>query len=112
VLALALNPTYKGGWLLKTFGDKVLHASAFTVGSLVWAKALETTRPFRNLWSVVVGAVVALIVGAAIEILQIYVPGRSPDFKDFVADCVGVLPSLVYLTIVGLNRYRKSGRRL
>jgi VanZ family protein len=106
VLILALNPAGNPHWLAKTFSDKVLHAAAFTVGCLLWAKSLEALRPHHRLWAAVVGAVVVLLVGIAIEVLQRYVPSRTCDIKDFWADVVGVLPAVVYLLIS--SRFRRS----
>jgi VanZ family protein len=108
VLALALSPSQNPSWLLKTFGDKVLHGFAFTVGGLLWAKTLESLRPLHRIWAAIVGACVALTVGVAIELLQRYVPGRSCDLLDFWADVIGVLPSVLYM-IVTIRRKPKSG---
>lgn len=99
VLALALSPSQNPSWLLKTFGDKVLHGLAFTVGGLLWAKTLESLRPLHRLWAAILGACVALSVGVAIELLQRYVPGRYCDLQDFWADVIGVLPSVLYMII-------------
>jgi VanZ family protein len=104
VLLLALTPTHKNSWLLRTFGDKALHAAAFTVGCLLWAKSLEALRPLHRIWAALAGACVALSIGVIIELLQKYIPGRASDLSDFWADVIGVLPSLAYLTLTSRRR--------
>jgi len=100
VLDLALQPAGKTGWIMKLLGgDKVVHALAFMVGEIVWVKSIETLARLAHWGSVVVGTAIALAVGAAIEILQRYVPTRSSDIKDFLADVVGCLLALILLSL-------------
>jgi VanZ family protein len=104
VLALALSPDARSSWIMKTLGDKILHAGAFTVGGIIWIKTLETAPRLTRVGAWTAGTVMALLVGIAIELLQRYVPTRSADARDFLADIVGVLVAIIYLTLVwGLN---------
>lgn len=96
VLALALGPTHQQGWLMQTFGDKLLHAAAFTVGCYLWGKSLENVSYFRR-FAPLAGAGIALVVGALIEWLQSYTPYRQPEAADLVADFLGILPALLLL---------------
>ena len=107
VLALALVPDVKSGWLMKTVGDKVLHGIAFGVGCLLWAKALQANPRLPRMTTAIIGAVIALAVGFSVEALQEYVPSRTADMKDMVADVLGVLPALAYLTLTDLLRRNK-----
>ena len=110
VLALALVPDVKSGWLMKTVGDKVLHGIAFGVGCLLWAKALQTNPRLPRMTTAIVGAVIALTVGFSVEALQEYVPSRTADMNDIVADVLGVLPALAYLTLTEfLHRNKRHG---
>lgn len=100
VLDLAVQPAGKTGWLMKLLGgDKVVHALAFVVGEIVWVKSIETVARLRRWGAVLVGTLIALAVGAAIEIWQRYVPTRSSDIKDFLADVVGCLVALALLSL-------------
>ncbi len=99
VLALALSPDVRSSWLIKTLGDKILHAGAFTVGGVIWIKALETSPKLTRAGAWIAGTVAALLVGIAIELLQRYVPTRSADARDFLADILGVLVAVIYLTL-------------
>jgi VanZ family protein len=104
VLALACSPNAKSSWLMQTLGDKVLHAFAFTVGAVLWTRAIAVMGRLRLSSAMAAGAVLALIVGAGIEILQMFVPTRQADIRDFGADAAGVLLSLVYLAIAAMLR--------
>ena len=111
VLALAAVPTSRTSWLIKTLGDKILHASAFTVGGVIWIKALETSQTLTRAGAWVAGIVAALLVGIAIELLQRYIPTRSADPRDFMADILGVLAAAIYLTLAaGVSNLRHRRR--
>ena len=77
--------------------DKVLHAAAFAglAFLMAWAIPTDRTRIHQN---TVYAAIVCVIYGAVDEILQIPV-GRTADWKDFVADCVGICMGLSTYTI-------------
>jgi VanZ family protein len=96
---------------MKTLGDKILHASAFTVGGVIWIKALETSSKLTRAGAWIAGTVAALLVGIAIELLQRYVPTRSSDARDFLADLIGVLVAVIYLTLsLGVSTFRQHRR--
>ncbi len=77
--------------------DKVLHAVAFAglAFQMAWAIPTDRSRIHQN---TVYAAIVCVIYAAVDEILQIPV-GRTADWKDFVADCVGVCVGLSTYTI-------------
>ena len=77
--------------------DKVLHAAAFAGLAFLMAWAIPTDRS-RIHKNTVFAAFVCVIYAAVDEILQIPV-GRTADWKDFVADCVGVCVGLGTYTI-------------
>jgi len=99
VLALALSPQVEQGWLMKTFGDKVLHGAAFTLGAVVWIRTIELSPRFSLWGAIAAGSAAALIVGAAIEVLQSYVPGRMADVRDLASDAAGILLALLLLSL-------------
>lgn len=65
--------------------DKALHFGAYAV--LGWLLAFAADRSRLPL-AVAVG--LGLLYGITDEIHQMYVPGRSPDLLDWVADAAGV----------------------
>lgn len=97
VLALALSPQVEQSWLLETFGDKVLHAAAFIVGAVVWIRTIGLSRRFSFWGAAAAGSGAALMLGAAIEYLQSFVPGRMADVRDLASDVVGILLALALL---------------
>lgn len=107
VLAMALTPDAKSGWLMKTLGDKILHGFAFGVGCLLWAQALRTNPKLPRMTTALIGAIIAIVVGITVEALQKYVPSRTSDLRDIIADVAGVLPALAYLTLLELFRRGK-----
>jgi len=110
VLVLALTPTMKSNWLMKSLGDKIIHGAAFTLGGLVWVKAARVAR-LRGVWALIAGTLVALMVGAAIELLQRYIPGRKADIYDFVSDVIGVAAALLLLAVwSALTSARRAAR--
>lgn len=68
------------------FSDKVQHALSYAVLSMAIAFAVRGPRGRTCLWA----GGLAIAHGAASELLQSFVPDRSCDWKDFVADAVGV----------------------
>jgi hypothetical protein len=70
---------------LLLWNDKVIHFSAYLGLSLL--AALSFARAYRAL-----GAAIGMIfLGAALEIGQLFVNGRTADFKDALANSVGAL---------------------
>jgi VanZ family protein len=104
---MALAPNARSGWLMRTLGDKVLHGFAFGIGCLLWAQALRTNPKLPRITTAWIGAIIALAVGVAVEGLQKYVPSRTADLRDIVADVAGVLPALAYLTLLEVWRRPK-----
>ena len=77
--------------------DKIIHALAFTGLSFLMAWAIPTDK--ARLHKNVLYAAVASVAYAAIdELLQIPV-GRTADFNDFAADCIGVCVGLAFYTV-------------
>jgi VanZ family protein len=65
--------------------DKVAHLAAYTVLglTLAWGAAGSGMPPYRVI-------VIGLLYGASDEVHQLYVPGRSFELLDWVADAAGV----------------------
>ncbi len=98
----SLPPTPSGG-------DKVAHLLVYLVLGLLSARALAAGRHRdRTLaWVVLVAAVVAF--GALDEVHQAFVPQRTPDVLDFVADAVGGSIGVALAHAVLRRRARPDG---
>ena len=78
--------------------DKLLHAGAFAGLAFLIAWAIPTV-PSRLSQNVFVAGVVGIVYAGVDELLQIPV-GRTADWLDFCADCVGIFLGLtVYMAL-------------
>ena len=73
-------------------GDKPWHLLAYLGLAVVVVRALAGRLPSRiTPRTVVTAIVIAVAYAASDELHQMYVPGRSADVRDLLADAVGVL---------------------
>jgi VanZ family protein len=77
-------PDVTTGW------DKLNHTLAFL--ALAFAGCDAFPGSMRRLAALVIGL---MAFGAAIEVAQHFVPGRSSEWMDWVADCVGIAAGCV-----------------
>jgi len=82
---------------LPDINDKIEHASAYLALALVagpaWPRLADHART----------AIALILLGGAIEIAQLWVPGRSAEWGDFAADTIGV--------VLGVAVFRLGARR-
>lgn len=78
--------------------DKVLHCGAFTCLAflLAWAVPTNSARPLQNVF---IAGLIGVVYAGVDELLQIPV-GRTADWYDFYADCLGVCFGLTAYTIL------------
>ncbi len=71
--------------------DKLEHAIAYGVlaALVVWAQGAATSR------TLVIGVALTSLYGASDEVHQMFVPGRSPDVVDWIADTAGACGAVV-----------------
>jgi len=82
-----------------------LHIPAFGVLTLLWIRILKTYR-IRYRLAIMVGAGIALLYGAGLEIYQATVPGRFPSMVDLLLNLVGIFLSvLIYNLFYGRNTF-------
>lgn len=80
--------------------DKVLHALVYSVLGAFCCLALPVPRRF----AVPCAALVAVLYGLTDEFHQVFVPGRSADLHDVVADGVGGLLGATAAALLGTAR--------
>ncbi len=84
-------------------GDKAIHALEYAILGYLCAQAALRSWPDRApLRATLVGALVALAFGLSDELHQAFVPGRSADAWDLLADGVGAM-------IGALVRHARNG---
>ena len=71
--------------------DKVCHLVAFGAGGVAVTCALRATWRLPVLWTALISILVVSFYGATDEWHQIYTPGRTCDFFDWLADTAGAI---------------------
>lgn len=87
--------------------DKLLHALVFGGLALLLARALHWSKPSGSATKkLVVGGLGALLMGLLLELCQAFVPYRSADPWDWVADSVGagLAVGVAFLLVLWLPR--------
>lgn len=85
---------------LPDINDKIEHAGAYVMLALVAGPAWPRFDAHARI------AVALIVLGGAIEIAQLWIPGRSAEWGDFAADILGVLAGFTVFRI----RARRSAR--
>lgn len=87
---------YVFGW------DKLQHCVAYAAGGAAFAHAVGGRG--RGPWTAVA---LGVLYGASDEIHQFFVPGRSSDVRDWLADALGVLAGVfIYRTFLSWREGR------
>ena len=87
--------------------DKAIHASLYAVLAVLSARGARAWQPGDRVprWPVVLRILGAIVLVAAVdEWHQQFIPGRSPELLDWLADAVG--------TVGGLAAFALTRRRL
>ena len=75
-----------------TFGDKIIHLAAYVLLALLWGRAITRRWTAIDDKKVFVIAVLCTgLYGISDEIHQSFVPGRSADSLDAIADIAGAM---------------------
>jgi VanZ family protein len=69
--------------------DKLLHASVFGILGFLTLGAMKTTVDGYRVFQPWLAVVLVIVYGVLDEFHQHFVPGRSPDIYDVMADAVG-----------------------
>jgi VanZ family protein len=89
------------GGLPGGMSDKAAHFLAYAALGGALVRAISGGRPSAmTLRKVLLAALITTIYGASDELHQAFVPGRTPDVLDLVADALGGLAGAAFLTAV------------
>lgn len=100
----SLNPAEgEGQGILR----KIAHFTEFcTLGMLLtWFVCMVRTRKWEH---TCLPLAVGILIAAADETIQLFVPGRGPQLRDVGIDALGVLLGVLILTGIALRRNRKK----
>ena len=96
-------------WIDQFHPDKVVHLFIFAVFTflLISGFSKEGNPGFVRSYAILITLVISLGIGGATELLQGWlIPGRTADWKDFLADTVGTMAVIIALLS---HRFLSSG---
>ena len=105
IFSLSSRPTHPPGPEIPDF-DKLAHFGAYALGGFLLARGAAATR-LAGAWALALG----WLFGVSDEVHQIFVPGRSPELADWVADALGVAAG-IYLFQAWQARRARGGAPL
>jgi VanZ family protein len=89
------------------FEDKIYHFIEYGIFSfLLFLAFYHSRKEFLKKNFFLLSCIIGITYGLSDEIHQSFVPGRSCEFLDFVADCLGIL-----LVQIGIWLYLKRRRK-
>ena len=89
------------------FKDKILHFIAYSaLGSSIIIALLRNRAEWSRKKLITMVLIIGALYGASDELHQYFVPGRSCDFADWIADCIGISFSLLFINIFDKLTFR------
>ncbi|NLI16722.1 MAG: VanZ family protein [candidate division Zixibacteria bacterium] len=90
--------------------DKLLHVCEYLVLGILLMRSImafsgKGPKPMLLIWAVFWG----ILYAASDELHQYFVPGRSCDFTDWLADFVGLACGAAIIYIISMRKMRNSG---
>lgn len=83
--------------------DKVLHASAYFIYGISLLFAFISNKPNSKKKTIITMIItLGFLFAMSDEIHQYFVPGRSADILDWLADCIGISLSLLFFEKIKL----------
>jgi len=91
--------------------DKLAHMSIFFVFCWFSRRALffQTALPIFRRWSLVSAFFLTCLYGYFDEVHQLYVPGRTYDYFDMLADAIGALLFVILFMAYNRGKQRQEG---
>ncbi len=84
--------------------DKVIHALVYSVLGALSFVAIRRTSSLGVIWIIAVATAMAVLYGMTDEFHQLFVPGRSADWHDVVADGIGGLLGAALTAVLPLAK--------
>ena len=87
--------------------DKVYHVITYSTLSFLFVRACQSQSALRT---IILGLAACFLYGVSDEIHQIFVPPRTPDIFDVMADTVGgIVGAISFLTLKYVTRKIRHG---
>lgn len=109
ILILAVLPANKIPTAFN-FWDKAQHFLAFAVLTLLGLIAYIGFKMQKYHTKILINLITGIIIyGAIIELIQTFLPWRSGDIRDWLADSLGVIVvSIIYILLGNFNKLRTA----
>lgn len=84
------------------FSDKIVHMAIYFILFLTAYYSFNNQKKFKLLNENVIftSLVFSVLYGALDEVHQLFVPGRSCDIYDWLADVAGVILAIIFLLLI------------
>lgn len=92
LLVLLVGSIPQGPPGAQRLNDKVLHFIGFGLIAWLWCRACRYLAPAAPIWTAALrGGLASAALGALLELWQAFLPYRSAELLDWVADALGAL---------------------
>jgi len=91
--------------------DKLVHGTVYAILGALCFRAVVMTWTWPRRPAVAIATLLALLYGITDEIHQTFTPGRTPDWRDALADMIGGLVGALVFAAVNRDRYRRRYRQ-
>jgi VanZ family protein len=90
--------------------DKLVHGAVYAILGALCFRAITMTWTWPHRPAVAIATLLALLYGITDEIHQTFTPGRTPDWRDALADMIGGLVGALVFAAVTAGREEPEGR--
>jgi len=91
------------------YSDKLLHVGAYAVLSILFFRAFRAGKPdSRTISTIMLCVVFTTLYGVSDEVHQHFVPSRSADIMDVMADFIGSVAGALFMAYFFRRRLRVS----
>lgn len=91
--------------------DKLVHGTVYAILGALCFRAIAMTWTWPHRPAVAIATLLALLYGITDEIHQTFTPGRTPDWRDAVADMIGGLVGALVFAAVSRRQARSPDER-
>ena len=84
------------------FADKIIHLAIYFILFLTAYYSFNNQKKYKLLYEnvMIASLVFSILYGALDEFHQLFVPGRSCDIYDWLADVAGVILAIIFLLLI------------
>jgi VanZ family protein len=84
--------------------DKLVHGTVYAILGALCFRAIAMTWTWPHRPAIAIATLLALLYGVTDEIHQTFTPGRTPDWRDALADMIGGLVGALVFAAVSRGR--------